>query len=130
MSNKFEYKYTAPTIEERKEIDSIRSQYLPKDKSMTKIERLRYLDKKVKDFPLILSLCFGIIGTLIFGTGLTFFLEWSDYWYIGIPFSLIGVCLIALAYPIYKKSLLMQKKKYSAEIIELSNELLEEIEKK
>lgn len=130
MSNKFEYKYTAPTIEERKEIDSIRSQYLPKDKSMTKIERLRYLDKKVKDFPLILSLCFGIIGTLIFGAGLTFFLEWSDYWYIGIPFSLIGVCLIALAYPIYKKSLLMQKKKYSAEIIELSNELLEEIEKK
>ena len=48
MSKKFEYKYTAPTMEERKEIDSIRRQYLPTDKSMTKMDRLRYLDRKVK----------------------------------------------------------------------------------
>ena len=33
MSNKFEYNYTAPTIEERKEIDRIRNQYLPHDKT-------------------------------------------------------------------------------------------------
>lgn len=126
MSNKFEYNYTAPTIEERKEIDRIRNQYLPHDKTMNKMERLRYLDNKVKTIPMILSLSFGVIGLLLFGTGLTFFLEWSSYWYIGIPFGIIGVVLIALAYPIYKKILTKQKSKYSAEIIELSNELLKE----
>ena len=126
MSNKFEYTYTAPTIEERKEIDRIRNQYLPHDKTMNKMERLRYLDNKVKTIPMILSLSFGVIGLLLFGTGLTFFLEWSSYWYIGIPFGIIGVVLIALAYPIYKKILTKQKSKYSAEIIELSNELLKE----
>lgn len=126
MSNKFEYNYTAPTIEERKEIDRIRNQYLPHDKTMNKMERLRYLDNKVKTLPMILSLSLGVIGLLLFGTGLTFFLEWFSYWYIGIPFGIIGVVLIALAYPIYKKVLDNQKSKYSAEIIELSNELLKE----
>ena len=126
MSNKFEYNYTAPTIEERKEIDRIRSQYLPHDKTMSKMERLKYLDNQVKNPPIILSLSFGVIGLLLFGTGLTFFLEWFDYWYIGIPFSLFGLCLIGLAYPIYKKVLNKRKNKYSAEIIELSNELLKE----
>ena len=126
MSNKFEYNYTAPTIEERKEIDRIRNQYLPNDKIMNKMERLRYLDNKVKTIPMILSLSLGVIGLLLFGTGLTFFLEWASYWYIGIPFGIIGVVLIVLAYPIYKKVLDKQKSKYSAEIIELSNELLKE----
>ena len=87
---------------------------------------IKHLDNKVKTIPMILSLSFGVIGLLLFGTGLTFFLEWSSYWYIGIPFGIIGVVLIALAYPIYKKILTKQKSKYSAEIIELSNELLKE----
>ena len=30
MSEKFKYEYSAPTMEERKEISSIRDQYLPK----------------------------------------------------------------------------------------------------
>ena len=38
MSEKFEYKYSAPTQRERKEVDSIRSQYLPKEEVMTNIE--------------------------------------------------------------------------------------------
>ena len=126
MSDKFEYKYSAPTLEERKEIDSIRSQYLPKDKTMTKIERLRYLDNKVKNIPMIYGLSFGIVGTLIFGLGMTFFLEWTNLWYIGIPFGLLGLLVIILAYPIYIKVLNNYKTKYSQEIIDLSNELLNE----
>ena len=43
MNEKFEYKYEAPTLEERKEIDSIRQQYLPKNKTVSKMERLREL---------------------------------------------------------------------------------------
>ena len=124
MGEKFEYKYSAPSIEERKEIDSIRSQYLPKDKSMTKLDRLRYLDNKVRSVPMIISLSLGVIGILLFGTSMTFFLEWTKYWYIGIPFGLVGIILIALAYPMYNKTLNKYKNKYSQEILELSNELL------
>ena len=126
MSKKFEYKYTAPTMEERKEIDSIRRQYLPTDKSMTKMDRLRYLDRKVKGVSQAVSISFGVIGLLMFGTGMTFFLEWVNYWYIGIPFALIGGILMSFAYLIYIKLLTKLKNKYGKEIIELSNELLNE----
>lgn len=129
MSDKFKYKYSAPTIEERREIDSIRNKYLPKDESMTKIERLRYLDGKVKNYPIVYSLSFGIGGSLFFGCGLTFFLEWTSYWYVGIPFALIGVIFMILAYPVYNKILNKYKKKYGEEIINLSNELLNDEEK-
>ena len=49
MSNQFNYRYTAPTEEERKEIDSIRRQYAPQEQTETKIERLRRLDALVKN---------------------------------------------------------------------------------
>ena len=126
MSEKFEYKYSAPTIEERKEIDSIRRQYLPEDKTMTKIERLRRLDRKVKSIPQIWGLSLGIVGLLTFGLAMTFFLEWIAYWYIGIPCAIIGIILMSLAYPIYCKILIKLKAKHGQEIIELSNDLLNE----
>lgn len=126
MKEKFEYKYSAPSIEERKEIDSIRKQYLPKEERETKMERLRYLDNLVKSVPTIYSLILGVIGSLVFGTGMTFFLEWKDLWYFGIPFCIIGIVMASLAYPVYKKKLKQYKDKYSKEIIDLSNELLGE----
>ena len=48
MNNQFNFKYTAPTEEERKEIDSIRRQYAPQEKTETKLEKLRRLDGLVK----------------------------------------------------------------------------------
>lgn len=126
MSEKFEYKYSAPTMKEREEIDSIRKQYLPKDKSMTKIERLRYLDNKVKSIPVIVSLCLGVVGLLFFGLGMTFFLEWVNLWFLGIPCGLIGISLMIPAYPMYCKLLKKYKEMYGEEIIKLSNELLNE----
>ena len=126
MSEKFEYKYEAPTIEERKEIDSIRRAYLPKEQRMSSIDRLRYLDNKVKIAPKIWGLSLGVIGCLLFGTGLTFFLEWTNLWYLGIPFGIIGIIPIAMAYPVYIKLLKKMKDKYGPEIIALSNQLLKE----
>lgn len=124
MSEKFKYKYVAPTIEERKEIESIRREYLPKDETMTKIERLRYLDSLVKNGPMIWGISLGVIGLLTFGIGMVFFLEWMHLWYLGIPFSILGVILIVLAYPVYQKKLVKNKEKYASEILELSKELL------
>lgn len=126
MSNKFEYKYEAPSLEERKEIDSIRQQYLPKDKNVSKMEELRNLHNKVKNVPMIWGISLGVVGILFFGTSMTFFLEWSALWYCGIPFAIIGTILIALAYPVYKKIEQKYKDKYGKQILELSNELLNE----
>lgn len=124
MSKKFEYKYSAPTILERKEIESIRSHYLPKDSSVKKLEKLKKLDKKVRMIPNILSLIIGTIGILVFGLGMTYFLLWIDVWYVGIVFFILGVILMIFSYPIYQKISNYLKEKYSEEIIKLSNELL------
>lgn len=123
MAEKFEYKYRAITQEERQEVDSIRRQYLPQEETNDKMSRLKELDNKVKRTPLIFSLTFGIIGTLIFGLGMAFVLEWKEI-LIGIIIALCGIIILSLAYPIYKLITKSMKKKYAQQIIDLSNELL------
>ena len=127
MSNKFNFKYTAPTEEERKEIDSIRRQYAPKEQTETKIERLRRLDALVKNTAVISSLVCGVLGCLIFGLGLTMILQWNIFLW-GIVLMVVGSISMAVAYPIYKKTFNKGKKKYGDEILRLSEELLNENE--
>ena len=63
MSDKFSYTYTAPTAEERREIEDIRKKYLPpKDASGTP-ERLRALDKKARTPALAAGITLGVAGT-------------------------------------------------------------------
>lgn len=128
MSNQFNYKYTAPTEEERKEIDSIRRQYAPQEQTETKLERLRRLDGLVKNTAIIWSLVLGVIGCLIFGLGLTMVLEWSILLW-GIVLMVIGSVPMAIAYPVYKLALNKGKAKYGDDILRLSEELLNESEK-
>lgn len=128
MSNQFNFKYTAPTEAERKEIDSIRRQYAPQEKTETKLERLRRLDALVKNTAIIWSLCLGVVGCLIFGLGLTMILEW-DILFWGILLMAVGGVPMAIAYPVYKAVLNQYKKRYGEEILRLSEELLNEYEK-
>ncbi len=123
MNNKFNYKYVALSEEERKEVDNIKSQYVYKEKTETKLERLRRLNNKVKSLPEILSLCVGILGCLIFGLGLAMVLEW-DILVWGIVIMAIGSIPMLIAYPLFKMVLKKQKETYGDEIIKLSNELL------
>lgn len=123
MSNQFNFKYTALSQEERKEIDSIRRQYCPSEQKESKLERLRRLDALVKNSAVIWSLVLGILGLLTFGLGLTMILEWN-IWLWGIVVMLIGSVPIALAYPVYLKILNKNKKRYGQEILTLSEELL------
>lgn len=128
MSERFNFKYTAPTEAERKEIDSIRRQYSPQEQTESKMERLRRLDSLVKNTAIIWSLVFGVLGTLIFGLGLTMILEWS-IWLWGIVLMVIGSVPMAIAYPIYKLLLKKYKNRYGEEILRLSEELLNESDK-
>lgn len=125
MENQFNFKYTAPTEEERREIDNIRRQYISKEKTETKIERLRRLDALVKKTAVIWSLVLGVLGCLIFGLGLTMVLEWNIYFW-GIALMIIGSAPMAVAYPVYKVLLQKYKNRYGEEIVRLSEELLNE----
>lgn len=128
MNNQFNFKYTAPTEEERKEIDSIRRQYAPQEQTETKLERLRRLDGLVKNTAIIWSLVLGVVGTLVLGLGLTMILEWS-IWFWGIALMVIGSVPMAIAYPVYKSVLKKYKNRYGEEILRLSEELLNESDK-
>ena len=128
MSNQFDFRYTAPNEEERKEIDSIRRQYCSQEQTETKMERLRRLDSIVKNTALIWSLCLGVIGALIFGLGLTMILEWN-IWIWGIVLMAIGSIPMAIAYPVYKSVLKKYKNRDGDEILRLSEELLNEKDK-
>lgn len=125
MNNQFNFKYVAPTEEERKEIDSIRRQYLPKEHVENKIERLRRLDALVKNTAIIWSLVLGVMGTLIFGLGLTMVLEWNMLVW-GIVLMVIGSVPLGIAYPVHKRLLDKYKNRYGEEILRLSEELLNE----
>lgn len=126
MSDKFEYIYEAPTKKERDEVLNIKNQYIKENETPSKVDVLKKLDKKVKNLPTIISLTIGIIGTLIFGVSMCFFLEWTALWYLGIPFGIIGIFTIIIAYPIYKKILDKLKNRYSSQIIKLADEILNE----
>lgn len=124
MKDNFNYDYTAPTKEEKREIEDIRRRYQAQPAGMSKMERLRMLDKKVKKAPTVISLVLGIVGTLIFGLGLTMVLEWQiPLW--GIVVMLFGCVPIVAAYFAYNYLLTKNKNKYGAEILRLSDELLD-----
>ena len=123
-NNKFEYNYSAPTEEERREIASIRRQYEDRSNSPEgKLERLRRLDAYVNNMATAVSLVAGVIGLLIFGLGLAMVLEWGLYFW-GVLVAAVGLPPMAAAYPLYRKMLAQNKKKYGEEILRLSEELL------
>ena len=124
-NNDFEYNYVAPTSEERKEIESIRNTYIKPTTSSGKLEKLRRLDFKVKNTPIIVALVMGVVGILTFGVGLTMMLEWNIILW-GIVVSIVGLVPVALAYPAYIRIGKNLREKHSQEIISLSDELLNE----
>lgn len=106
----------------------IANEYTPKDTS--KIIKLKKLDKKAKQGANIFVYSFGILSTLIFGFGMCLSMkvienESTAATVLGI---IIGIVLISVNYPIYKKLLEKGKKKYAFEIVQLAKEISEEQE--
>ena len=124
MADTFEYKYSAPTAEERVEAERIRAEYMEESAS-DKLAQLKKLDEKVKTPPMVWGLSSGILGALIFGGGLSLILEFSQIVW-GSVLSVVGLIPIVLAYPLYQRKLESGKKKYGAEILRLTDEILGE----
>lgn len=123
--NEFHYTYSAPTENERREIQDIRSRYEAEEPQNEKMARLRKLDAIVRNTPAAVSLAAGILGCLLFGLGMSFALEFQNYFW-GTVFSIVGFMPMLAAYPLYNYVLKRVRRKYSAEILRLSEELLNE----
>ena len=121
MENKsFTYNYSAVR---NKEVESIRRKYLPEEES--KLETLKRLDYKVQSAGMIESLCIGIIGALVFGIGMCFFLEvFAGVAWLTALFMIIGTLLMIPAYPIYRRIAHRTKEKLTPEILRLSEEIM------
>ena len=107
--------------------ESIAKEYAPKDSS--KIVALRKLDRKAKMPATIFTYTFGIISSLVLGTGMCFAMQVLGSgiigMVIGIIVGVIGMIGCGVNYPIYKKMLENGKKKYAYEIVELAREISE-----
>ena len=119
--NKFEYSYRAPTEEERREIESIRRFYGEGEDE--KFLRLKKLDARVKNLAAGCALSMGAGGCLLFGLGLSMVLAF-ELTAAGIAVAAVGAVPMLLANPVYNAVLKRGKKKYAAEILRLSDELL------
>ena len=125
QKNKFCYTYSAPTETERREIESIRKEYMVSEVREDKLERLRKLNARVKNISVSIAVSLGIFGSLLFGFGMSLSLVWENY-VIGILVSAVGIIPIVLANPVYNAVLKRCKATYGEEIVRLSEELLDE----
>ena len=121
----FEYTYSA---EQQQEIEAIRKKYLPKEED--KMEQLRRLHYSATQKAQAASITIGILGALILGTGMSLTMtelgsalgNWAMV--IGILVGVLGLIMVALAYPLYNSVLRKERQRIAPEILRLSEELL------
>lgn len=116
---RFSYTYSA---KEQEEVNRIRKKYVAED---NKLEQLRRLDAGVTEKATAVSIIVGVVGALVLGVGMCCAMVWQGMWFIpGIVIGLVGMAVVAMAYPIYQKVLKKERKKIAPEIIRLTDELI------
>lgn len=107
--------------------ESIANEYAPKEES--KVIALKKLDRKAKRPAEIFAYTFGTISSLIFGLGMCLAMQvignGTPMMVLGIIIGIIGMILVGINYPIYKKILNNSKKKYASDIITLAKQISE-----
>ncbi|MBQ7870569.1 MAG: hypothetical protein IJ357_00300 [Oscillospiraceae bacterium] len=118
----FNYTYSA---QQQEELQRIRKKYLPPEED--KMEQLRRLDRAVTQKGTTAALVVGVIGTLLLGLGMSCAMVWMGDWFLpGIIIGLVGIALIALAYPLYNRIARRERERVAPEILRLTEELLQE----
>ena len=108
---------------EIKAIQKIRASY--EEREITKLDELKALDKKVKRPAQIFAYVYGSISSLVLGTGMCLAMNViGNSMALGIGIGLVGIVLTLTTYPIFKAMLKKRKNKYSKQIFELSDSLL------
>ena len=109
--------------------EQIANEYAPKQTS--KVKALRRLDAKAKNPANIFAFTFGIVSSLIFGTGMSLSMGIIGggtilMMVLGVIIGCVGMVGAGINYPIYKKILTKLKNKYATDIIKLANEIANE----
>ena len=109
--------------------EHIANEYAPKKAS--KVIALKKLDQKAKQPAHIFAFTFGIIMSLVLGTGMSLCMGaigggTLPSMIIGVVVGLIGIIGCGFNYPIFKKMLEKGKQKYGSDIIRLAKEISEE----
>ncbi len=124
-NNSFEYTYSA---QRQQEVEAIRQKYLPKEED--KMEQLRRLHAVPTQKAQATSLAIGIVGALILGTGMSLILTelgsslGSLAMIFGIIVGLVGMVMVAAAYPLFNRVLRKEREKIAPEILRLTDELM------
>ena len=107
----------------------IRAQYT--EKQPTDMDALRELDAKVKRPATVFAYVFGSISAIIMGAGMSLVMTEigdvigiSDGMIPGIVIGGIGLIMALLNLPLYQSILSRRKKKYGAEILGLSEKIM------
>lgn len=118
--NGFQYTYSA---KEQAEIKNIRSKYIPKEEN--KMEQLQRLDASATQKATMYAIIVGVIGALIMGAGMSCCMVWTDALLIpGIVIGIIGMAVLAAAYPLYNRTLKKERERIAPEILRLTDELM------
>ena len=109
--------------------EQIANEYAPKQTS--KVKALRRLDAKAKNPASIFTFTFGIVSSLILGTGMSLAMGVIGgatplMMTLGIVIGCVGIAGVSVNYPLYKKILTKSKNKYASDIIKLANEIANE----
>ena len=107
----------------------IRTQYMEKESS--ELDTLRELDAKVKRPANIFGYAFGSISAIVMGAGMSLVMTdvgsaigMENSMVPGIVIGVLGMAMALINYPIYKKILGSRKNKYGAEILKLSDKIM------
>ena len=107
----------------------IRTQYM--EKESTELDELRELDAKVKRPANIFAYVFGSISAVVMGAGMSLVmtdigatLGIANAMVPGIIIGVVGMVMALVNYPIYKGILGSRKRKYDAEILKISDKIM------
>ena len=122
----FHYTYSA---EQQQEIKNIRKKYAAPEEN--KMEQLRRLDRQVTQKAQAWSIALGVIGALILGTGMSLAMTelgaaaGALSLILGMIVGVVGIVLVALAYPVYLRILKKERQRVAPEILRLTDELMQ-----
>lgn len=120
QNKSFQYTYSAS---EQARIREIRSKYVPREEN--KMEQLQRLDASATQKATAYALVVGVIGALILGLGMSCCMVFDSSWFVpGIVIGVVGMIVVAAAYPLYNRVLKRERERIAPQILRLTDELM------
>ena len=110
-------------------VEKIRSQYT--QERHTELDALKALDARVKRPAKVFGFTWGTVGAMVMGAGMSLVmteigavLGLEETLVTGIAVGVAGMVMALTTWPIYQKILTSRKKKFAAQIMELSERIM------